>query len=135
MRMAYCWTLDSKRQRLHAIIARLSVRDRRKYFVLEVRVHAYHRTSGKTSLAAQKFWQLVKLRLVKGDPEDVLPVQPITERTVVSSHNFVMQGALQALCLQQLQWRPLMHTARIMPTDLADLISDSATCLAAQGAR
>ena len=116
MRMSYCWTLDAKRQRLHAIIARLSVRDRSKYFVLEVRVHAYHRTSGKTSLAAQQFWQLVELRLVKGDPEDVLPVQPITERSMVSSHNIVVQGGLQALCLQQLQWRPLMHATSTMST-------------------
>jgi hypothetical protein len=90
MRMAYCWTLDADRTQLHAIIARLSVRDRSRYFVLEVTVHAYARPGAvPTSLAAKELWQLVDLRLVKGEPEDVVPEVPITERRVVSSQSCV----------------------------------------------
>ena len=109
MRMAYCWTLDPRRQKLHAIIARLSLRDRSKYFVLEVKVHAYaHAGAVSTSLAAKQLWQLVELRLAKGEPEDVLPELPITQRRLVSS-DWRFALSLQALQLQQLQWRPLMQ--------------------------
>ena len=111
--MAHCWTLDADRTRLHAIIARLSVRDRSRYFVLEVTVHAYARPGAvPTSLAAQELWQLVDLRLWKGEPEDVVPEVPITERRVVSSPSFV--DHLQYL--QQLQWCPLMQATSPMPT-------------------
>lgn len=86
MRMADYFVIDANDERMAGVICRPSLRVPDRIFTFVFRVEAYcTKASQPTSLAAQRYWQYVDLELLSGEPEDVLPPLPITQRILVSA--------------------------------------------------
>jgi hypothetical protein len=91
LRMASCFTLDARDERMAAIICRRSLIDPDRFITMIVRIEAYSlQGQVPTSLAAHKCWQLLDVELLSGEPEDLVPAQPITSRTVVSTRSVLL---------------------------------------------
>ena len=95
MRMADYFIIDANDERMAGVICRPSLRVPERIFTFVFRVQAYNRKASQpTSLAAQTYWQYVDLQLLSGEPEDVLPLLPVTDRVLVSA----LAGSSCACC-------------------------------------